>query len=101
MTAPVRSLSLLVDGERPTRTARSYADVVEELFREYGAVLPLHRIATVARQCAKDLACSPPAALPELLCRSARVRLDAMAAAAASIEVSQPSNQTFAAGRPH
>lgn len=82
MTATVSSPESSTVGEQPCESPRRYADVVEELFGEYGAALPLNLIAEVAHQCAMDLSCSPPAALPELLPRLARVRLDTIAASA-------------------
>lgn len=57
-----------------------FADVVEHLFVEYEAVLPLHVIRDVAYRCARDLSASPPSALPELILRLARVRLNELVA---------------------
>jgi hypothetical protein len=57
-----------------------YADLVEQLFREYEDVLSLHGIVELVSGCRHDLAGSPPTAMPELLERLARYRLAAIAA---------------------
>lgn len=54
----------------------TYADVVEELFREYEDSLPLCAILAVVNGCRHDLAGSPLGAMPELLERLARYRID-------------------------
>lgn len=54
---------------------RSYADIVERLFTEFGGRLALPVITAVVRECRGQLSCSPEAAMPELLERLARQRL--------------------------
>lgn len=55
--------------------ADSFGDATERLFAEFGGQIPLLRIVTIMRECAEQLRGSPPAALPELAERLARVRL--------------------------
>jgi hypothetical protein len=68
------------DDEGAVMPAVHYADVVEQLFLEYEVLLPLHTITAVAHQCARDLAGSPTAAMPELIGRLARSRLNGLVA---------------------
>jgi hypothetical protein len=56
-----------------------YADLIEQLFREYEAVLSLSGIVALVNQCRHDLAGSPVTAMPELLERLARCRLSTLA----------------------
>ncbi|MGX7680081.1 hypothetical protein ACSMXN_14410 [Jatrophihabitans sp. DSM 45814] len=56
-----------------------YADLVEQLFREYEPVLSLCGIVELVNQCRRDLAGSPATAMPELLERLARCRLSVLA----------------------
>jgi hypothetical protein len=51
------------------------ADLVEELFREFETEFSLTAIVQVFNECRRDLAGSPPNAMPELLARLARCRL--------------------------
>lgn len=51
------------------------ADVTERLMAEFEDRLELSLIARVVLGCRRDLACSPAAALPELIERLARQRL--------------------------
>jgi hypothetical protein len=55
-----------------------YADLVEQLFREYECVLPLRSIVALVNECRHDLAGTPATAMPELLERLARCRLSAL-----------------------
>ncbi|MDQ1717769.1 MAG: hypothetical protein QOE89_1722 [Pseudonocardiales bacterium] len=55
-----------------------YADLVEQLFREYECVLPLRAIVALVSECRHDLAGTPATAMPELLERLARCRLSAL-----------------------
>ena len=57
-----------------------YADLVEQLFREYESVLSLSGIVALVNQCRHELAGIPPGAMPELLERLARCRLSTLAA---------------------
>jgi hypothetical protein len=58
-----------------------YADLVEQLFREYESILSLSGIVALVNQCRHDLAGSPATAMPELLERLARWRLSVLAKA--------------------
>ncbi len=53
----------------------SYCDITERMFTEFARMHPLPVIATLVRQCRRDLEGSPPGALPELVERLARQRL--------------------------
>jgi hypothetical protein len=64
--------------DQPDTYCGSYADIVERLLQDYEAQLPLSDIAEVVRQCRRDLAGSPRAAMPELIERLARHRITSM-----------------------
>jgi hypothetical protein len=53
-----------------------FADVVERMFCEFEGPLDLLTIEAVCQQCRRDLCCSPALALPELIERLARERLN-------------------------
>jgi transposase len=57
----------------------SYADIVERLFREFEAHLDLVTIEAVITQCRHQLRGSPARAMPELIERLARERLNVLA----------------------
>jgi len=69
------------DGE-PDYHDRSFADIVERLFREYEDRLSLTAIVEVVRESRQHLRGSPVGALPELTERLAHERLERLAQAA-------------------
>ena len=63
----------------PAEAGDHYADLVEQLFREFEDSLSLCRIVSVLQQCRHELSGGPELATPELLERLARHRLAAAA----------------------
>jgi hypothetical protein len=61
----------------------SFADMIERLFYQFEARLPLTSIVSVVRDAREQLRGSPMAALPELTERLATARLTALAETAA------------------
>jgi hypothetical protein len=58
--------------------SESVAGVIERLFLEFENQYSLTEVVAVVRECQVHLCCSPPGALPELVDRLARHRLNAM-----------------------
>lgn len=54
----------------------SYADVVERLFREFEGRFPLTVVVEAVHECRGQLSCVPESAMPEMLERLARQRLN-------------------------
>lgn len=54
----------------------SYANVVERLFREFADRFPLTVIVEAVHECRGQLSCVPESAMPEMLERLARQRLN-------------------------
>jgi len=73
--------------DEPDYHDRSFADIVERLFREFEDRLSLTAIVEVVRESRQHLRGSPVGALPELTERLAHERLDRLVQAAISADL--------------
>ena len=75
----------LTSDDEPDYHDRSFADIVERLFREFEDRLSLTAIVEVVRESRRHLQGSPVGALPELTERLAHERLERLVQAGATV----------------